>query len=360
VKAAATSYLNAKASYSGPITFPSIVIDSLNGPPTTYAVADFFQTGNLDLFTAFQNYHPTSTNYEGISQADAISNPTYWSDFTFWRKQSNGSYSQISTVKGCLHPRKALVADFNQDGFPDVWVACHGYDSGTFPGEQSKLLLSDGKGGFNQSSVDTVGFHHASAAADINGDGYPDVVSTDGVKQLYALINNKNGTFTRDESRITGAEKKNIYHAIELVDIDGDGNLDLVAGMNEAQNANSTKIFYGNGSGFFGARSATIPPVSGRGEVLDFIAVTNNQKKGLFVNRTADGTDSTCYYCSTTLQWVDLSDMSSKLVLDKVVGQIGPYYKYGPSWTYWWLPSTQNGQNGVIPFWSLTNTFVYQ
>ena len=127
----ATSYQNAKGLYASPIAFPPSLIDSLNGPPTAYAVADFFQTGNIDLFTAFQNYHPPSTGYTGVSQNDAISNSQYWSDFTFWRKQSDGTYFQILTMKGCLHPRKALVADFNQDTFPDLYISCHGYDSGS-------------------------------------------------------------------------------------------------------------------------------------------------------------------------------------------------------------------------------------
>ena len=358
----ATSYQNAKGLYASPIAFPASLIDSLNGPPTTYAVGDFFQTGNIDLFTAFQNYHPPSTGYTGISQSDAISNSQYWSDFTFWKKQIDGTYTQILTMKGCLHPRKALVADFNQDTFPDVYVACIGYDRGTFPGEQSVLLLSNGQGGFNQIKVDNIGYHHASAAADINGDGYPDIVSTELMKGAYFLINNKDGTFTRNNSRIlSGMMNDYSYNTLELTDVDEDGYVDLIAGgPNEPTVLNNSKIFYGDKNGYFGARNLIIPPVPGRGILVDFILVKNDGVNGLFVDRASDGTDAACYYCSTTLQWVNLSDMSSKVVFDKINKAIGPYYKYGPSWTMWWISSTQNGQNGVVPYWTITNYFVSQ
>ena len=358
----ATSYQNAKGLYASPIAFPASLIDSLNGPPTTYAVGDFFQTGNIDLFTAFQNYHPPSTGYTGISQSDAISNSQYWSDFTFWKKQIDGTYTQILTMKGCLHPRKALVADFNQDTFPDVYVACIGYDRGTFPGEQSVLLLSNGQGGFNQIKVDNIGYHHASAAADINRDGYPDIVSTELMKGAYFLINNKDGTFTRSNSIIlSGMMNDYSYLTLEFTDIDEDGAVDLIAGGgSESTVLNNTKIFYGDKNGYFGSRSQIIPPVLGRGQVVDFTVVKNNGIKGLFLDRTADATDTVCFYCATTLQWVNLSDMSSKVVFDKINKAIGLYYKYGPSWTMWWIPSTQNGQNGVVPYWTITNYFVSQ
>ena len=356
----ATSYQNAKGLYASPIAFPPSLIDSLNGPPTAYAVGDFFQTGNIDLFTAFQNYHPSSGNYVGISQADAISNPQYWSDFTFWRKQNDGSYKQLTTMKGCLHPRKALVADFNQDSFPDVYISCTGYDSGTYPGEQSKLLLSDGKGSFNLRSVDDVGYHHSSAAADINGDGFPDIVSSEFSKPIYFLINNKDGTFKRDDTRIIGSIS-NSYTAKELIDIDADGFVDLIAGYGfESQYKDSTKIFFGDKNGYFGNRYKVIPPVPGRGSVLDFIFIKDKIQNGLYVNRTADGSSSTCFYCTTTIQWVNLNTMDSSIVVDKISKQIGPYYLYGPSWTPWWIPSNQNGVNGVVPFWTITNTFVTQ
>lgn len=221
------------------------------------------------------------------------------------------------------------------------------------------MLLSDGAGNYKQTNVDSIGNHHSSSAADVNGDGYPDILSTEFTK-TYFLINNRNGTFTRDETRIIG-NAMNRYTAIEIIDIDNDGFNDLLVGLGqESRSLNSTQIFFRDKNGQFGRRYSVIPSVAGRGVIVDYTVVKNNGVNGLFVDRTADGTDLVCFYCSTTLQWVNLSDMRSKVVLDNIYKQIGPYYKYGPSWTMWWISSTQNGQNGVVPYWTITNYFVSQ
>jgi hypothetical protein len=41
-----------------------------------------------------------------------------------------------------IHPRKIVIADFNGDGKPDIFIADHGYDVAPFPGAQSTLILS--------------------------------------------------------------------------------------------------------------------------------------------------------------------------------------------------------------------------
>ena len=75
-------------------------------------------------------------------------------------------------INGCIHPRKAIVADFNGDGRPDIFVACHGYDATPFPGEANKVVLSQPNGTYVTSNASAdVGFHHGAAAADLNGDG---------------------------------------------------------------------------------------------------------------------------------------------------------------------------------------------
>lgn len=43
---------------------------------------------------------------------------------------------------GCTFPTKAIVADFNHDGKPDVFVACRGLGATAFVGEKSAVLLS--------------------------------------------------------------------------------------------------------------------------------------------------------------------------------------------------------------------------
>lgn len=334
-----TSYLNSKAWGVDQITFPPPI--PLGDGPLAWGLGDFFQHGAIDLFTANVNYDPSRT-----SQAVATSNPNFFSDFEFWRRNTEGTFIKISSVKGCLHPRKAVVADFNNDGIPDVFVACHGYDAAPFPGEKSKLLLSDGNGGYRLSDATTdVGFFHGAASADLNGDGYPDIIVADNSRNpnLYALINQKNGTFSVDLTRVlndaTGFAGP--YFSVELIDVNNDGNVDLIAGGHEQSGTAPTKIFTGNSSGLFGGPGnvTTIPPIPGRGVVLDFTLVSNANKSGLFVNRTSDETSPEGFYGTRTMQWVDLSNMQSTVVLD-----------VKSRWIPWWLPITKNGQNGVQPY----------
>ena len=41
-----------------------------------------------------------------------------------------------------IGPRKIVVADFNGDGWPDIFIADFGLDASPFPGNHNWLLLS--------------------------------------------------------------------------------------------------------------------------------------------------------------------------------------------------------------------------
>lgn len=363
IKAFATSYENKNGYGLSRIAFPTSLRANDPSGPVGWAIADFFQRGSIDVFTAKINW----TNSTPV--ADVYADPKYKSDLQFWKRAADGTLTLALTYKGCLLPRKAVTADFNKDGFPDVYIGCTGYDGtkngvNTTPnvGEKNMLLLSDGKGGFNVTEVGPNNFAHGVSAADVNGDGWPDLVVTDDFdipSRVYFWINNKDGTFTKDTSRIkglslvTGPGYSYIApcYTVELVDIDGDGILDLTVGG--GPNAD-TQILYGTSSGTFGDRRTVIPPVFGRGGVLDFVLIKNSKnERVLMVNRTADqSVNSTIgYYNSYTVQSYNIATGVSNVVLDTITTstQSGPL-PWAPSWVAWWLPITKNGVNGIAPY----------
>lgn len=313
-----TSYENAKYYPINKLTFPSEVFGTMNDGPLAWGAGDFYHTGNITIFTATQKYNPNTMTYLGTQN-----NTGLLSEFAFWNINSDGTLTKITSDVGCLHPRKAVVADFNHDNIPDVFVACHGYDGSPWPGEKSKIVMSNGHGGFTVSDSTDVGFFHGASAADINNDGYPDIVVADFRQQpnIYFYINQGNGSFVKDTTRISSITLNNPYFSVELLDVNRDGNLDLLVGGHEQSGNSPTKILYGDNAGHFGASSYTIPSVTHRGVVLDFTLIGRD----LYIDRTSDETSTEGFYQTSTLQKVNLDTSISTLVTD-TVGRWMPWY----------------------------------
>jgi hypothetical protein len=353
---AATSYENWKVVGRGEVSFPAGTgWPVFKATPNAYGFGDYFQTGHRDLVTATLNYGPDK------SYAEQMGVPAFMSDLIVWREASDGSWTRLWTGKGCLHPRKILVADFNNDGIPDFFTACTGWDlgitNGALRGETSRLYLSDGRGAFSVREVGTSSSYlHGASAADLDHDGFTDIVvsdvavccnATDGY-EVFALMNQRDGTFRVDKTRIP-PHADGQYIAVELIDVDADGNADLLLGSGWSATSPAQKaplLLYGDASGRFGlgGRQVTLPEVQNRGVVLDFTFVLNAGNRGLYIGRTGGAlTDS--YYKTITLQYVDLTTLTSSTALDE-----------GPSWLAWWTPVTRNGRMGVVPYATTKNS----
>ena len=294
------------------------------------AYGDFSGHGRSDIFIAQLRYT--------LAQTPQTATP---SRFSFWIQQIDGTYVEdtvlLSSNSGCIHPRKAIVADFNKDGKPDVFVACHGWDAAPFPGEKNKVILSQSDGTYliKDASPD-VGFFHAGTAADLNGDGYPDValISSFDVNRAIVLLNKGDGTFVRESgTRLPTSIRGGNYFSIELLDINEDGVLDLALGGHEFEGA-PTKVFINPGNNIFeGVSPITIPAVSNEGVVLDFAATGTGANRVLWVLRTSGG-DGT-FYQSRVIQKVTMGSLASTLAL----------YQRPGGWVPWIIPTTVNGQN---------------
>lgn len=232
-----------------------------------------------------------------------------------WVANTDSVFDAANSVAGCLHPRKAIAADYNQDGVVDFAIACHGWDATPFPGERSRVLLSQPDGRYRMDYLSsTVAFQHAGTAGDLNGDGYPDLIMTnkDGVD---IFINDRTGRFTKSTA-LTIPQQRRAFH-VELLDLNGDGRADLVAGSHEWQDA--TRIILNPGNNDFGGTlfnrptEITIPAVPGAGVITDFLYVKSIN--ALYIVRTGDGqANGTVFYEGVWVQKFDLTTRISTVV----------------------------------------------
>ncbi len=90
-----------------------------------------------------------------------------------------------------------------------------------------------------------------SQLGDINSDGKPDIIYSDGVDEIYTMIGNGNGTFVNGQSFLIGVQ----LILSELKDVNNDGKLDIVSYYNNGNSTTSgTKQIYvmlGTGTGSF-------------------------------------------------------------------------------------------------------------
>ncbi|MDF3836802.1 VCBS repeat-containing protein [Cupriavidus basilensis] len=178
-------------------------------------------------------------------------------------------------VPSLVHARKMILGDYNGDGFLDVFVCAHGYDAPPFPGTTNAMLLSAGQGKWtaaSQSWSTYVGFSHGCASGDVRGNGSADIFVTDSNNKSYFLANDGRGVFTQDTSRLPASlSKKMPIFTAEIMDVDSDGNLDLVVGGVEPDQG--AMVFWGDGTGSYSdARSTAIPAVAGWQNHLHFAA----------------------------------------------------------------------------------------
>ena len=245
------------------IAFPEGIKDSWYGGSTW---GDYDLDGDLDLYVA---------GYVDFSRRPQYTNLRFPMDFgglpnTIYRNNGDGTFKDLTSELNVLSDasRKSmqvLFHDFNEDGFPDIFVANDTDANGVY--------LNQGNGTFKvfsgPSGLSTTDGSMGIEIGDINNDGLSDIVYTNYAAEVNAiayLIDNKssndgklrNAVFTQnfDSPMIHKLSWPKISWGPGLFDLDNDGDLDLFFANGHlnsvsGDNRQSNLLFENNGNGLY-------------------------------------------------------------------------------------------------------------
>jgi len=351
-----SSYLNAKNTGMAPQALPKSTganpvkfIASTEQITAGYAFGDFFQDGSYSMVGFSNNFVPSSDPNYGRTPGHAY----------FYKKDANGNWVDhtsdlLTDQTGCISPRKVIVADFNGDGVPDVFVACHGTDLYPLPpgyvaGEIPRILLSQPNGTYKNVAAPIDCYCHGATAADVNGNGFADIVVVDTAinKQPFYLVNNKDGTFKPDYTRMPPATAPNVtcnpactrsIYSAEFIDFDKTGKFDLwLGGIEDRSLANfSSTIFHNPGANNFASATATVLPAATGAAAADTTTLDI-----VYINGSIYVMRVNLAYTETSVQKIDYKT----LVSSTVYSNTSPYSN-GSNWFEWMLPYQTNIVSG--------------
>ena len=208
------------------------------------AFVDYDRDGKLDLFVSnYVVFDPDSVpragaigscNYKGILVNCGPKGLPY-GHHALYHNDGNGTFRDVSDLAGISkveggYGLTAVPADFDNDGWPDIYVACdstpsllfHNNHDGTFTeqGLESGVALSED--GMEQAGMGV-------GVGDFNLDGNLDLIKThfrDDTPSVY--VNDGKGRFRDDTLRSgLGVETRFVTWGVGVVDLDNDGCPDI-------------------------------------------------------------------------------------------------------------------------------------
>ncbi len=252
---------------------------------------------------------------------------------------------RLQTVPGVtgadMSPRAFAVADMDGDGKLEVLVGGQGDQKGL------QIWKADTKGKYYlESSPTKTGDFRAVATADLNGDGWPDIVGVRDDSQrdggIFVWLNNGHGGWIP----YIGPMVEGIYTGVVIADVNGDGHPDIIASRRGGYGAQGladgfwhqvggVQIWLGDGGGSVrwkpkflatesDAESVTVADVNGDGR-LDIVAGLYQQGIDLFLANKKGGWDKQRVTNKGTWGKVRVGDLDGngrrELVAASLVGQ---------------------------------------
>lgn len=275
------------------------IIESVGGGA---AFLDYDQDGFLDLYMANGNYHQRLSDSEYKPKREYTNR--------LYRNKGDGTYEDVTTLAKVGHAGYGMgvtIGDYNNDGFPDIYVSNHGPNvlyknngNGTFSDVSAKSGIAG-----DDSSVGAVWFdydndglldlfvgNYLSFDPDYKfyyaPDGFPGPEAFDGAAdRLYKNLGNEQ---FEDVTEAMGVFNPNgRAMGVGAADFDDDGFMDIYVA-----NDHMVNFFYRNEAGKYfrdiGIQTGTAFNQSGEGTIsmaVDFCDYNNNGSLDIWVSDDA-------------------------------------------------------------------------
>jgi hypothetical protein len=224
-----------------------------------------------------------------------------------YHNNGDGTFTDVSEKAGILKPGGryglgVVAADFDNDGWPDIYVACdmtpsllyHNRRDGTFEERGVEAGVAYNFNGALQAGMGV-------AVADFDGDGLLDIAKTNFSGDLLSLYKNEDGKFFTDIAQQSGLGVHQLLGwGIGFLDVDEDGWKDLVVANGhvypEVERVNTgekyaqpTLVYRNLGNGRFADITAQAGPALAIGDVdgdgrPEIVIVNMNQTPSLLKN----------------------------------------------------------------------------
>ncbi len=256
-----------------------VLYDSGAANPLSVTIADLDGDGKQDILV--ENVGPLS-NSDGA--------------LAVFLGQGDGTFSPAVVYDtGCTEPTAIAVTDLNNDGKPDIVTSCISW-TGTDYGFIS-VMSNNGDGSFATPAIYYDGLWPSSlVVTDVNGDGKPDIVSANwGSDSVGVLLNKGDGSFSVAYFPSGGGLTGGDVEFLAVADINGDGYPDLLVTNNPmaGYSQSSVGLLLGHGDGTF-QPAETFPTNGGVAVVVAADLNSDSNPDAVVLNECGDNScDST-------------------------------------------------------------------